>query len=61
MFKHFFLLLRQVFFSIFLIYTYDSLSISVSGSIPINFFSVSLITLFGFFAMIQLIIFSFYI
>ena len=61
MLKKILILLQQIIFAVVLIYTYNSLSISICSSIPINFLTVSLITLFGFFAMFQLIIFSYYI
>lgn len=61
MLKKILILLQQIIFAVVLIYTYDSLSISICSIIPINFLTVSLITLFGFFAMFQLIIFSYYI
>lgn len=59
MINRIFLILKRIIFSTLLIYSYDLLNLSSKTIIPINFFTVFLVSFFGFFAMLGLICFSF--
>jgi hypothetical protein len=52
-------MLKRLIFSTLLIYSYDLLNLSLRTVIPINFFTVLFVYLFGFFGMAGLICFSF--
>lgn len=58
MINKFFLVIKRVVMAALLIYAYDSLTV-LNTSIPINFFTLSLVSFFGIFAMFGLIFFSF--
>lgn len=51
--------IKRVVMGALLIYTYDSLGI-LSKNIPINFVTLSLVSVFGVFAMFYLVLFSFW-
>ena len=52
-------LLRKVIFSALLIYSFDVFTVSLKLSIPINFITVLLVTLFDIPALMCLVLFSF--
>lgn len=54
----FFKLLKKFVFSALLIYSFDVLAVSINLSIPINFITVMLVTVFDFPAIICLVVFS---
>lgn len=60
MFNKIFFLIRRIILSMFVIYTYNYFGISFDKIIPINISNVFLISIFGFIAMFELIIFSFF-
>jgi len=58
MFKRIFVVLKKIVLSILFIYTYNKLTLPLDIVIPINIFSVSLVSLFGIPSIIMLILFS---
>ena len=60
MFNKVFFLIRRLILSMFIIYAYNSLVISFNMIIPINISTITLVSIFGVVAMIELIIFSFF-
>ncbi|MCI6712882.1 MAG: pro-sigmaK processing inhibitor BofA family protein [Bacilli bacterium] len=58
MFKRIFVVLKKIVLSILFIYTYNKLTLPLDIVIPINVFSVSLVSLFGIPSIIMLILFS---
>ena len=54
-----FYIIKKIVFACLIIYSYDMFVISLERSIPINVFSVSLVSIFGLTAMVGLICFSF--
>lgn len=56
--KKIFLLIKKVILAVIYIYAYNKLTLPLNIIIPINVFTVSLVTLFGIPSMIMLILFS---
>ena len=58
MFKRIFVVLKKIVLSILFIYTYNKLTLPLDIVIPINVFSVSLVSLFGIPSIIMLILYA---
>ena len=56
--KKIFLLIKKVILAVICIYAYNKLTLPLNIVIPINIFTISLVTLFGIPSMIMLILFS---
>ena len=61
MLKRFLKVIEKFVLSAILIYAYDSFNIFSSGIIPINFFTILIVTFFGVPGLLCLILFSFLI
>lgn len=55
-----FLVLKKIIMASLFIYAYDIVTVSLKPNIPINLFTVSLVSVFGIVAMFGLILFSFF-
>lgn len=59
MIKKLFFVVKKVIMACILIYAYDSLTLPLDVMIPINFFTVLLVSVFGVPAMFGLVLFNF--
>lgn len=59
--KMLFKIIKKVIISSFLIYIYNYIAINYNMIIPINFMNISIVSIFGGFGLIGLIIFKYFI
>lgn len=59
--KMFLKIIKKVIFSSFLIYIYNYIAIKYNMIIPINFMNISIVSIFGGFGLIGLVIFKYFI
>ncbi len=53
--------IKKIIFSCFILYTYNYISINYNMILPINFFNVLIVTLFGSFGLCGLVLFKYFI
>ena len=59
MINKFFLIIKKIVVSALMLYSFNVIVSSLNLSIPINFINIMLVSIFDFFALVCLIIFSF--